>query len=224
MSTSTPSAKPAKSPLYLWQHPAWPALTFDAVALTQELSQARLQQGKLLGLLESIGLEPGQEVARELWVQEAMATAAIEGDKLDLEALRSSVAHRLGLADLPTADRHVDGLVQVMQDATEHISSQAVGKHALEKAGFRLRCAANGVNARQTKVLNRLLEAGSTALGGGFSGGMSSDKYSKITGVSKATATRDLTDLAAKGLLRVDGAGKATRYAITIDHWEQLTV
>lgn len=70
-------------------------------------------------LLESVGLEPGQEVARELWVQEAMATAAIEGDKLDLEAVRSSVAHGLGLADLPAADRHVDGLVQVMQDATE---------------------------------------------------------------------------------------------------------
>ena len=55
----------------------------------------------------------------KLRVQEAMATAAIEGEKVHLEAVRSSVAHRLGLADFPTVDRHVDGLVQVMADATE---------------------------------------------------------------------------------------------------------
>lgn len=78
-----PISAPPKPPSYLWQHPVWPALTFDAVALTQDLSQARFEQGKLLGLLEAIGVAPGQEVARELWVHEAMATAAIEGDKLD---------------------------------------------------------------------------------------------------------------------------------------------
>ena len=54
----------------------------------QSLSNARLEQGKVLGLLEAIGLESGQELARELWVQEAMATAAIEGEKLHLEAVR----------------------------------------------------------------------------------------------------------------------------------------
>jgi len=395
-----------KSPRYLWQHPAWPALTFDTAALMHDLSNARLEQGKLLGLLEAIGLESGQEVARELWVQEAMATAAIEGEKLDLQAVRSSVAHRLGLVDLPTADRHVDGLVKVMADATEQyqtpltqerlclwqaalfpggsanlrriavgryrdhadamqivsgrlgrevvhyvappsaqvaqemaqflawfalpqsvpgiesdtapglhglaraalahlwfetihpfedgngrlgraivdmalaqdmdasvrvfgmarqmmttraayydalnlaqrissrsaldvtpwvqwfvqaftqgcITSQAVVKQALEKTEFRQRAAACGVNARQTKVLNRLLEAGNSALGGGFLGGMTSDKYCKLTGTSKATATRNLADLAAKGLLRIEGVGKATRYAIAIDQWVQPAV
>lgn len=405
-----PESNTARPPGYLWQHPAWPALTFDAATLTHDLSHARLEQGKLLGLLEAIGLQRGQEVARELWVHEAMATAAIEGEKLDLEAVRSSVAHRLGLADLPTANRHVDGLVQVMADAIENfrapltherlclwqaalfpggsanlrritvgryrdhadamqivsgrlgrevvhyeappsaqlpqemaqflawfaiapsgpdatpatvavepaglhglaraalahlwfetihpfedgngrlgraivdmalaqdmgagvrvfgmarqmmttraayydalnlaqrsasgvvldvtpwvkwfvqaftqgcIMSQAVVKQALEKAGFRQRAAACGVNARQTKVLDRLLEAGNSELGGGFLGGMTRDKYGKLTGTSKATATRDLSDLAAKGLLRIEGVGKATRYAIAIDRWEQPAV
>ncbi len=400
----------AKPPQYLWQHRAWPALTFDSPALMQDLSNARLEQGKLLGLLEAIGLESGQEIARELWVQEAIATAAIEGEKLDLAAVRSSVAHRLGLADLPTVDRYVDGLVQVMADATQQyqvpltqerlclwqaalfpggsanlrriavgryrdhtdpmqivsgrlgrevvyyvappsaqvpqemtqflawfalppsvpvtepstasnnapglhglaraalahlwfetihpfedgngrlgraivdmalaqdmgaavrvfgmarqmmrtrtayydalnqaqrsasgttldvtpwvqwfvqaftqgcITSKAVLMQALEKAEFRQRAAECGVNARQTKVLNRLLEAGNSTLGGGFLGGMTSDKYCKLTGTSKATATRDLTDLADKGLLRVEGVGKATRYAIAIDQWVQPAV
>ena len=61
---------------YIWQHPAWPALTFDVAALTQDLSNARLEQGKLLGLLHAIGIASGQEIARELWVQEAMSRRA----------------------------------------------------------------------------------------------------------------------------------------------------
>jgi len=52
-----PKTITSKLPQYLWQHPAWPALTFDAAALMQDLCNARLEQGKLLGLLEAIGLE-----------------------------------------------------------------------------------------------------------------------------------------------------------------------
>lgn len=87
------------------------------MVLAPALDQARLEQGKLLGLLDAIGLDQAQAVQRELWVQEALATAAIEGEQLNLESVRSSVAHRLGLADAPGRDRPADGLVQVMQDA-----------------------------------------------------------------------------------------------------------
>jgi Fic family protein len=57
--------------------------------------------------------------------------------------------------------------------------------------------------------------------GGGFLGGMTNEKYAKITGASKATATRDLVDLADKELLRIEGMGKATRYAVNVPGWEQ---
>ena len=57
--------------------------------------------------------------------------------------------------------------------------------------------------------------------GGGFLGGMTNEKYARITGTSKATATRDLADLAGNGLLRVEGVGKATRYAVNVPGWEQ---
>ena len=109
---------PAAQPTYIWQHPGWPTLVFDGQAVAHDLHVAHLQMGRLLGLLDAIGLTEAQEITRELWVQEAMATAAIEGEQLDLTAVRSSVAHRLGMADAPTRDRHVDGLVAVMQDAT----------------------------------------------------------------------------------------------------------
>lgn len=74
-----------------------------------------------------------------------------------------------------------------------------------------VRAAQCHINPRQSKVLERLLEAGHVGSGGGFLGGMSTDKYAKITGTSKATAARDLSDLAAHGLLRIAGSGKATR-------------
>ena len=101
------------SPRYIWQHLAWPQLTFDAAALAPALEQARLEQGRLLGFLGAIGLEQANAVQHELWVQEALATAAIEGEQLNLASLRSSVAHRLALADAPGTDRSVDGLVPV---------------------------------------------------------------------------------------------------------------
>ena len=81
-----------------------------------------------------------------------------------------------------------------------------------------------GLNARQHKVLERLLDAGHTALGGGFLSGMTNEKYAKLTGTSKATATRDLMDLLAKGLLRVEGIGKATRYAANVPGWHQPAI
>lgn len=50
---------------------------------------------------------------------------------------------------------------------------------------------------------------------------MNTEKYAKITGASKANAARDLADLAAHGLLRVQGVGKATRYVVNVPGWEQ---
>lgn len=62
-------------PSYIWPHPARPQLTFNATALAPALDIARLEQGRLLGLLGAIGLEQANEVQRELWVQEALAAS-----------------------------------------------------------------------------------------------------------------------------------------------------
>ena len=379
---------------HIWQLPSWPAMHFDPARLAPELQAARLAQGQLLGQLEAIGLEAARSLGRDLWIQEAIATAAIEGERLDLSAVRSSVTRRLGLADLPTHDRHVDGLVEVMQDATanhdtaldedrlcrwqsalfpggtagirrivigrfrdhaepmqivsglpgrevvhytapasnevrknmrlflqwfngtrpgharapfppldglvraalahlwfetvhpfedgngrlgraiadmaiaqdlnlptrvfslsrqlldtragyydalQHAQSgdldvthwvewfiraltqgchksKAVVREAISKSALRTRSAALAVNERQRKILERLMEAGD----GGFLGGMTADKYSKITGASKATATRDLADLLQKDLLVVEGVGKATRYVVNVAGWNLM--
>ena len=109
----------AQRTFYIWQEPAWPSLRFDATAIAAELGKARQQQGLLLGQAKAIGLTELDQVVRDLWVEDAVATAAIEGERLDLSAVRSSVMRRLGMAHERSAkNRHVDGLVEVMQDAT----------------------------------------------------------------------------------------------------------
>jgi Fic family protein len=106
---------------YIWQQPGWPRFDFDHAAVGAALPAARREQGKVLGLFRALGLPADTaQVERIIWTEEAMATAAIEGEKLDLAAVRSSVMRRLGVED-PEASRvsrHVDGLLDLMQDAT----------------------------------------------------------------------------------------------------------
>lgn len=386
-------------PVYIWQHKDWPALTVDSNALHGALLQARLEQGRLLGQLEAIGLEQMVEVSRDLWVQDTLATAAIEGVRLDASSVRSSVAQRMGLAQGGARDRDVEGLVELLDDASGNyqgpltddrlyrwqaslfagslvdglagirrlavgryrthadamrivsgiqgrervhyeapastavpremaaflawfetpkltstdlsgnqprmgglvraaiahlwfesihpfedgngrvgraiadlalaqdvgaavrvfglsrqllesrkayydalnqaqrgglnvtawvlwfvlsftagcVRSQQVVRGAIQKATYWQRANGNRINLRQRKVLLRLLEAGD----GGFLGGMTTDKYSKITAVSKPTATRDLTELLRWKLLVATGVGKATRYAVNVEGWNR---
>jgi Fic family protein len=365
---------------YIWQQPGWPALRYDLATLAPELSAARRAQGTVLGLAEAVGLEQLAGITNAIWVDEIIATAAIEGEALNLDAVRSSVARKLGLDEGGPVARNVDGLVDVMHDAgsafadrldadrlcrwhsalfpggTSGIRRIEVGRYrpfsdpmqiisgrsgkeviryeappslrvaadmdafidwfnTLRNAGedglirtalahlwfetihpfedgngrigraivdlalaqdlgaatrlysmsrqlrenrrayydalnqaqsgaldvtdwvawfvrqFALACEKSGqiiqaaiakqrfwaqhasvpLNERQRKAIQKLLDVGDS----GFQGGLSAEKYSAITGASKATATRDLTALAEHGLLAVSGQGRATRYALS---------
>ena len=395
-------ATPHPSPRYIWQHKGWPALRVDSSALHGAQLLARLEQGRLLGQLEAIGLEQMMEVSRDLWVQDTLATAAIEGVRLDASSVRSSVAQRMGLSHGGVRDREVEGLVELLDDASGNyqsplshdrlyrwqaslftgsvvdglagirrfavgryrthadamqivsgiqgrelvhyeapassavpremaaflawfetpklpstnlagsqphmgglvraaiahlwfesihpfedgngrvgraiadlalaqdvgaavrvfglsrqllesrkayydalnqaqrggldvtpwvlwfvqaftagcVRSQQVVRVAIQKAAYWQRANGNSINLRQRKVLARLLEAGD----GEFLGGMTTAKYSKITAVSKPTATRDLTQLLGSNLLVATGAGKARRYAVNVAEWNNTEV
>lgn len=365
---------------YVWSQPGWPAFTFSQAALTDTLGRARLAQGTVHGLAQAIGLAHHPEILHDIWVGEAMATAGIEGEKLNLDAVRSSVLRKIGGARGGIAPKNVDGLVDVMDDATRNFSkkltharlcnwqaalfptgrsglarievgayrshadpmqivsgrqgkekvhyvappstkvhtemtrflawfhdsapggrividgvaraaiahlwfetihpfedgngrigralcdlvlaqdsnapsrlyslsrqlqenraqyydelnaaqcgtldatrwvvwfagqfeaacnkSAAIMQAAVDKAHFWR--SAPEINERQRKAVQRLLDAGP----GGFAGGMSAEKYVNLTGASKATATRDLADLAEKGVLDIIGQGRGTRYAL----------
>jgi Fic family protein len=372
------AAKPLKS--WIWQRPEWPDFRWDSAALAQPLASARRAQGELLGMGRL--LDPDSDLLAQLEVltSEGVATSAIEGERFDPKAVRSSLARRLGLptAGLPVPPRSVEGLVDLLIDATRKldrpltvkmlsnwqaalfptgrsgVSKIRVGQlrgaapmrivsgpverqrvhyeapprkglerelarflewfnqrpadvdglfragvaHAwfelihpfedgngrvgralldrglaqdenrsirlyslsarfmevrsdyydalqalstgtldatdwlrwfldqvvaacaqsartvervLEKARFWMRHGQSGLNARQNKALNALLDAGRE----GFVGGMTNKKYAHLNRVSPATAQRDLSDLAARGILRTSGAGRSVRYALS---------
>ena len=106
---------------YIWQHPDWTSrLRWNSERLLTPLAAARRRQGEILGKAAGLGFDLGLEARASILTDEAIMTAAIEGEILDRESVRSSVARKLGLptAGLPVAARHVDGLVDMILDAT----------------------------------------------------------------------------------------------------------
>lgn len=116
--------------LYVWQRKGWPEWRWQDTRLIGPLARARLCQGRLLGKITSLGFDFGREVRAEVLAEETVKTAAIEGESLSRESVRSSVARRLGLptAGLSPVDRHVDGLVETLLDATGKMSEPLTGE------------------------------------------------------------------------------------------------
>ena len=107
---------------YLWQRPDWPQWRFDAAALAAPLAQVHRAQGMLAGRMAELGLPQRDQATLQVLTQEVITTSAIEGEALNLDAVRSSIARRLGvdIGALSPADRHVDGVVDMVLDATQH--------------------------------------------------------------------------------------------------------
>ena len=107
---------------YLWQRPDWPQWRFDAAALAAPLAEVHRAQGHLAGRMAELGLPQRDQATLQVLTQEVITTSAIEGERLDLDAVRSSVARKLGLdiGALAPSDRHVDGVVDVVLDATRN--------------------------------------------------------------------------------------------------------
>ena len=109
---------------WIWQHPNWPDFTWDEGRLSPLLSRARKQQGHLLGAARLFNNSLSLEAQAQILVEDGFNTSAIEGEQLDMDSIRSSVARHLGLsvAGLPHPSRSVDGLVEVLLDATREYS------------------------------------------------------------------------------------------------------
>jgi Fic family protein len=105
---------------WLWENPGWPDFTWDAAALSTPLAAARRAQGEVAGMAKLLDANADLHAQLDVLTREGVATSAIEGEKFDPNSLRSSLARRLGLptAGLPPSTRSVDGLVEVLLDAT----------------------------------------------------------------------------------------------------------
>lgn len=110
---------------YIHEREDWPRLTWNREAVADKLAAVRHRQGRLLGRMEALGFALREQAVLQTLTQDVLETSLIEGETLDREQVRSSLARRLGLdiGALAPADRRVDGMVEMMLDATQRYAA-----------------------------------------------------------------------------------------------------
>ena len=107
---------------YIHQHEKWPNFSWDQNKLLELLANVRHRQGRLLGKMEGLGFSLQEEATLQTLTQDVLKSSEIEGEVLNADQVRSSIARRLGMevVGLIPSDRNVDGVVEMMLDATQH--------------------------------------------------------------------------------------------------------
>lgn len=106
---------------YIHQKAAWPKFRWDETVLAARLADVRHRQGRLIGRMEALGFNLRAEAVLATLTEDVLKSSEIEGEHLDREQVRSSIARRLGMdiGALTPADRNVEGVVEMMLDATQ---------------------------------------------------------------------------------------------------------
>ena len=106
--------------MFVWERSDWPRWRFDASVLSTALASVRHSQGRLLGRMEGLGFALRDQATLHVLTEDVLKTSEIEDQQLNHDAVRSSIARRLGvdIGALAPADRHVDGVVEMVLDAT----------------------------------------------------------------------------------------------------------
>jgi Fic family protein len=105
---------------YIHELEGWPRFEWSSPNLTEQLAAVRHRQGRLLGRMEALGFELRAEAVLQTLTEDVLKSSEIEGEILDKEQVRSSIARRLGMdiGALAPVDRDVEGVVEMMLDAT----------------------------------------------------------------------------------------------------------
>lgn len=106
--------------MFIWEQSDWPQWRFDASLLSAALASVRHSQGRLLGRMDGLGFALRDQATLQVLTEDVLKTSEIEGQQLNPDAVRSSIARRLGvdIGALASSDRHVDGVVEMVLDAT----------------------------------------------------------------------------------------------------------
>ncbi len=112
--------------IYIHENENWTEFTWDEKLVSKELAETRNLQGRLLGKMESLGFDLQDEAVLNTLTLEVVKSSEIEGEILDSDQVRSSIARRLGIewAGAVESERHIDGIVEMMLDATQRYSAQ----------------------------------------------------------------------------------------------------
>src|ERR1700728_399623 len=108
--------------MFIYERKDWPRFHWNRERLAEPLAAVRHQQGRLIGHMEALGFNLRQEAVLQTLTEDVLKSSEIEGERLDPAQVRSSIARWLGMdiAALKPADRNVEGIVEMMLDATRH--------------------------------------------------------------------------------------------------------
>ncbi|MFC5410833.1 Fic family protein [Larkinella bovis] len=108
--------------MYIYQRRSWPHFHWDQEKLANPLALVRHKQGRLIGRMEGLGFSLRSEAMLQTMTLEILKSNEIEGEKLDQDQVRSSIAQRLGIETfgLVPVDRNIEGVVDMLLDATQH--------------------------------------------------------------------------------------------------------
>ncbi len=108
--------------MYIHELADWPRFRWNNKVLAKTLAEVRHRQGLLIGHMGALGFDLRQEAVLRTLTSDVLKSSEIEGEKLDAEQVRSSIARRLGMdiGGLKAADRNVEGVVEMVLDATRH--------------------------------------------------------------------------------------------------------
>ena len=110
---------------WIWQATDWPTWRYDLATLAWSLADASRAQGLLMGRLADVGMALRDQASLSVLTEDVIKTSEIEGERLNVESVRSSIARRLGvdIGALAPVDRHVEGVVEMVLDATANCSA-----------------------------------------------------------------------------------------------------
>ena len=108
--------------VYIWQQPTWPKFEWDNDRLINLLSEVRNLEGRVLGMMGGLGFSIQNTTSLDVMVEDVLRSSEIEGELLNADRVRSSIASHLGIATegLPAPDHYTEGVVQVMLDAVRN--------------------------------------------------------------------------------------------------------
>lgn len=111
-------------PYYIWQYPDWPKFRWESGTILNLLSEVRLLEGRVAGMMESLGFDIQAKTSLDVMTEDVVRSNEIEGVLLNADRVRSSVARHLGIQaeGLPEPDHYTEGVVQIMIDAVRNNS------------------------------------------------------------------------------------------------------
>lgn len=106
---------------YIYEYKNWPTFTWEEKVISALFGEVRMMQGRLIGQMNALGFSEKEEVTLTALSLDIVKSSEIEGEVLDFDVVRSSIARRLGIetGGLVPSSRQVEGVVDMMMDATQ---------------------------------------------------------------------------------------------------------